>query len=166
MALSNILLLITVALRHKVIQSPNALTHLISFMSWRIWISQVTRVKQKVISASFLHLNLVESKLNCESKSWLPIGILLRALNCLVPWRIHRQNFLLTDKNLWIQTISRGKNWREVWIRHCRRFPHCQHEHFSRSRPLQCFYVFSRLTSCYRLLPGSYRRLHSTTLML
>ena len=143
---SNILILITVALWHKVTQSANALAHLISFMSWRISISQDTRVKQKVISASFEYLNLV------ESKSWLPTFRHITESthdNCLVPWRIHRQNFLLkpnVDKNLWIRTISRGENWREVWIRHCRRFP--QHEHFSRSRPLHCFYVFSRLTSC------------------
>ena len=143
---SNILILITVALWHKVTQSADALAHLISFMSWRIWISQDTRVKQKVISASFAYLNLV------ESKSWLPTFRHITESthdNCLVPWRIHRQNFLLkpnVDKNLWIRTISRGENWREVWIRHCRRFP--QHEHFSRSRPLHCFQVFSRLTSC------------------
>ena len=49
---SNILILITVALWHKVTQSADALAHLISFMSWRIWITQDTRVKQKVISAS------------------------------------------------------------------------------------------------------------------
>ena len=38
--------------------------------------------------------------------------------NCLVPWRIHRQNFLLKpneDKNLWIRTISRDENWRPAW---------------------------------------------------
>ena len=51
------------------------------------------------------------------------------------------------DKNLWIRTISRGENWREVWIRHCRRFP--QHEHFSRSRPL---HYFLRLFSSHVLL--------------
>ena len=69
---SNILTLITVALWHKVTRSADALAHLISFMSWRIWISQDTRVKQKVISASFDNLNLVESKLHELSKSGLP----------------------------------------------------------------------------------------------
>ena len=49
MGLSNILILMTVALRLKSTQSANAHAHL----SWRIWISQGTRVKQKVISASF-----------------------------------------------------------------------------------------------------------------
>ena len=145
---SNILILITLALWHKVTQSADALAHLISFMSWRIWISQDTRVKQKVISASFAHLNLAESKLNYQNRDYLPITESTHD-NCLVPWRILRQNFLLkpnVDKILWIQTISRGENWREFWIRHFRRFP--QHEHFSRSRPLHCFYVFSRLTSC------------------
>ena len=147
---SNIRILITVALCHKVTQSANALAHLISFMSWRIRISQDdTRVKQKVISASFAYLTLVEVKL---SKSWLPTFRHINESthdNCLVTWRLHQQNLLLkpsVDKNLWIRTISRGESWREVWIWHCRRFP--QHEHFSRSRPLHCFYVFSRLTSC------------------
>ena len=51
MALSNILILITVALL-KGKKSPNGLAHLISFMSWGIWISKDTRVNQKVISAS------------------------------------------------------------------------------------------------------------------
>ena len=148
---SNILILITVALWHKVTQSADALAHLISFMSWRIWISQDTRVKQKVISASFAYLNLVESKLNCQNRDYLPLGILLRVLMTIVWYhgeftdRIFYWSPTWT-KNLWIRTISRGENWREVWIRPCRRFP--QHEHFSRSRPLHCFHVFSRLTSC------------------
>ena len=77
---SNILILITVALWHKVTQSADALAHLISFMSWRIWISQDTRAKLKVISASFAYLNLVESKLNCQNRDYLPLRILLRVL--------------------------------------------------------------------------------------
>ena len=150
---SNILILITVALWHKVTQSADALAHLISFMSWRIWISQDTRVKQKVISASFAISKPcgveVELQVKIVITNPLPLVILLRALNCLVPWRIHRQNFCRkpnVDEYLWIRTISRGENCREVWIRPCRWFP--QHEHFSRSRPLHCFHVFSRLTSC------------------
>ena len=146
---SNILILITLALWHKVTQSADALAHLISFMSWRIWKSQDTRVKQKVISASFAYLNLSLTVVKL-SKSWLPSAYYWEhSWQLLVPWRVHRQNFLLkpnVDKNLWIRTISRGENWREVWIPHCRRFP--QHELFSRSRPLHCFYVFSRLTFC------------------
>ena len=65
----------------------------------------------------------VEVKL---SKSWLPTFRHITEStddNHLVPWRIHLQNFLLkpnVDKNLCIRTISRGDNWREVWIRHCR----------------------------------------------
>ena len=48
MALSKkFLILIKVALL-KGTQSPNALAHLISFMSWRIWISQDTLVNQKI----------------------------------------------------------------------------------------------------------------------
>ena len=81
---SNILILLTVALWHNVTQSADALAHLISFMSWRIWISQDTRVKQKVISASFAYLNLVESKLNCQNRDYLPLGILLRVLMTIV----------------------------------------------------------------------------------
>ena len=83
-------------------------------MSWRIWISQDTRVKQKVISAPLQDLNLVESSVN---------------------------------KYLLILTISRGENWREVWIRPCRRF--AQHEDFSKSRPLTDFtsFLVSRLVS-------------------
>ena len=149
---SNILILITVALWHKVTQSADALAHLISFISWRIWISQDKRVKQKVISASFAYLNLSLTEVKL-SKSWLPA---FRHItegthdNCLVPWRIHRQNFLLkpnTDKHLWIRISSESVEVRtDAWIRYCQRFP--QHEHFSRSRPLHCFYVFSRLTFC------------------
>ena len=84
---SNILISTTVALRHKVTQAANALAHLISFMSWQIWISQDTRVKQKVISASFAYLNLmryVESKLNCQNRDYLPLGILLRVFMTIV----------------------------------------------------------------------------------
>ena len=73
---SNILILNTVALWHKVTRSADAHAHLISFMSWRIWISQDTRVKQKVISGVGVKL----------PKSWLPtfIGILLRVLMTIV----------------------------------------------------------------------------------
>ena len=55
-----------------------------------------------------------------RSKSWLPTFRHITKSthdNCLVPWRIHRQNFLLkpnVDKNLWIRTISRSENWRDV----------------------------------------------------
>ena len=147
---SNILILITVALWHKVTQSADALAHLISFMSWRIWISQDTRVKQKVISASFAYLNLVESKLNCQNRDYLPLGILLRVLMTIVGTLENSSTEFSIEAQLGqkplIRRISRGENWREVWIRHCRRFP--QHEHFSRSRPLHSFYVFSRLKSC------------------
>ena len=82
-------------------------------------------------------------------------------LNCLVPWRIHRQNFLLKAQSgikfLSIWTISRGENWHKVWIRPCWRFP--QHKLFSRSRPHNVFTSFciSRLVS--RSLLCSYRRL-------
>ena len=61
--------------------------------------SQDTRVKQKVINASFAISKPcgVEVKLQVKIviTNPLPLVMLLRALNCLVPWRIHRQNFLL-----------------------------------------------------------------------
>ena len=79
---SNIVILITVALWHKVAQSADALAHFISFMSWQV--SQDTRVKQKVISAFFTYLNLVESKLNCRNRDYLPLGISLRVLMTIV----------------------------------------------------------------------------------
>ena len=73
----------------KVTRSADELAHLISFMSGRIWISQDTSVKQKVISASFAYLNLVESKLNCQNRDNLPLGISLRVLVTIV-W-YHRE---------------------------------------------------------------------------
>ena len=81
---SNILILITAALWHKVTQPADALAHLISFMSWRISISQDKRVKQKVIGASFAYLNLLESRLNCQNRDYPPLGILLRVLITIV----------------------------------------------------------------------------------
>ena len=149
---SNILILISIAVWHKVTQSADALVHLISFIHELTDLNITRYTRETESDKRILCISKpcgVEVKL---SKSWLPTFRHITESthdNCLVPWRIHRQNFLLkpnVDKNLWIRTISRGENWREVWIRHCRRFP--QHEHFSRSRPLHCFYFFSRLTSC------------------
>ena len=140
---SNMLILITVAL-YNGMKLHSQLMHL--HIWYHLWAHGFEYHK---IQACISKPCGVEFKL---SKSWLPAFRHITQSthdNCLVPWRIHRQNFLLkpnVDKNLWIRTISRGENWREVWIRPCRRFP--QHEHFSRSRPLHCFYVFSRLTSC------------------
>ena len=139
---SNILILITVVLLRKVTQSADALGHLISFMSWRIWISQDTRVKQKVISASFAYLNLVESKLNCQNRDYLPLGILLRVLMTIV-W-YHGE---FTDRIFyWSPTCTKTSEFEQsVKVRTDAksesgigelRFPHC--EHFSRSRPLHC----------------------------
>ena len=96
--LSNILILITVALL-KGKQSPNGLAHLISFMSWGIWISKDTRVNQKEISASLAISKPCGAEVKLQVKivitNPLPLVKLLRTLNCLVLWRIHRQNFLL-----------------------------------------------------------------------
>ena len=165
---SNILILITVALWHKVTQSADTLAHLISFMSWRIWISQDTRVKQKVISAS----SAVSKPCGVEVKLQVKIVI----TNPLSPSHITESTQLFgtvensptefsVESPTWIRTISRGDNWREDWIRLCRWFP--QHEHFSRSRPLQCFTsLFSSHVFLAGLLPCSYRRLHSTMLMM
>ena len=61
--------------------------------------SQDTRAKQKVISASFAISKPcgVEVKLQVKIviTNPLPLVILLRALICLVPRRIRRQDFLL-----------------------------------------------------------------------
>ena len=121
-------------------------------MSWRIWISHDTRVKQKVISAS----SAVSKPCGVEVKLQVKIVI----TNPLSPSHITESTQLFgtvensptefsVESPTWIRTISRGDNWREDWIRLCRWFP--QHEHFSRSRPLQCFHV-SFLVS--RLLSG------------
>ena len=151
---SNILILITVALWHKLTQAADALAHLISFkLIYELTDLNITRYTRETESDKrILFISKpcgVEVKL---SKSWLPTFRHITESthdNCLVTWRIHQQNLLLkpnVDKNLWIRTISRGENWREVSIRHRRRFP--QREHFSRSWLLHCFDVFSRFTSC------------------
>ena len=162
---SNILMLITVTLWLKVTQSEDALAHLISFMSWRIWISQHTRVKQKVISASFAYLNLVESKLNCQNRDYLPLGILLRVLMTIV-W-YHRE---CTDRIFyWSPTWTKTSEFEEsVEVRTdaksesgiVKGFPSMN---ISPSRdPYTVFtsFLVSRLVSCYY----SVLTLHSTTL--
>ena len=166
---SNILILITVALWHKVTQSADALAHLISFMSWRIWISQDTRVKQKVISASFAYLNLVESKLNCQNRDYLHLGILLRVLMTIV--RYHRE------------FTNRVFYWSLTWTKTCEFEQSIEVRTDAKSEsgivegfhsmnispgrdPYTVFtsFLVSHLVS--GLLPSSYRRLHSTTLMM
>ena len=83
---SNILILSTVALWHKVTQSADALAHF--DIIYELTDLNITRytciVKQKVINASFAYLNLVESKSNCQNRDYLPLGILLRALMTIV----------------------------------------------------------------------------------
>ena len=74
---------------------------------------------------------------------------LLRALNCLVPWKNQWQNFLLKAQLGQIPLNWNNHKRREVTQslnQHCQRFT--QHEHFSRSRPLHCFHISFRLTSC------------------
>ena len=73
-------------------------------MSWRIWISQDTRVKQKVISASFAYLNLVESKLNCQNRDYLPLGILLRVLMTIVSYHGEFTNRIFYWSPAWTKT--------------------------------------------------------------
>ena len=162
---SNILMLITVTLWLKVTQSEDALAHLISFMSWRIWILQDKRVKQKVISACFAYLNLSLTEVKL-SKSWLPTfrhNTESTHDNCLVPWRIHLQNFLLRpnvdkpsefEESVGVRTDAKS----ESGI--VKGFPSMN---ISPSRdPYTVFtsFLVSRLVSCYYPV----LTLHSTTL--
>ena len=145
---SNIVILITVALWHKVTQSAGALAHFISFMSWQV--SQDTRVKQKVISASFAYLNLVGSKLNCQNRDYLPLGISLRVLMTIV-W-YHGE---FTDRIFyWSPTWTKTSEFEQsVEVRTdvksesgiVEGFPSMN---ISPGRDPYCFYVFPRLTSC------------------
>ena len=68
-------------------------------MSWRTWISKDTRVNQKLISTSLAISKPcgIEVKLQVKIviSNPLPLVVLLRTLNCLVLWRIHRQNFFV-----------------------------------------------------------------------
>ena len=100
---SNILILITVALWHKVTQSADALAHLISFMSWRIWISQDTRVKQKVISA---YLNLTWS----QNRDYLPLGILLWVLMAIVWYHGEFTDRIFYWSSAWTKTSEFEKS--------------------------------------------------------
>ena len=134
-------------------------------MSWRIWISQDTRVKQKVISASFAYLNLVESKLNCQNRDYLPLGILLRVLMTIV-W-YHGE---FTDRIFyWSPTWTKTSEFEQsVEVRTDAKSESGIVEGFpsmniSPSRdPYTVFtsFLVSRLVSCYY----SVLTLHSTTL--
>ena len=171
MALSNILILITVALL-KGKQSPNGLAHLISFMSWGIWISKDTRVNQKEISASLAISKPcgVEVKLQVKIviTNPLPLVKLLRTLNCLVLWRIHRQNFFVESPT---STNTSGFE-HSVEVRTDAKsesglldgFPSMN---ISSGRdPYTVFTSFLVSWLVSGLLPCSYRRLHSTMLMM
>ena len=148
---SNIVILITVALWHKVKQSAEALAHFISFMSWQV--SQDTRVKQKVISASFAYLNLVESKLNCQSRDYLPLGISQRVLMTIV--RYHGE---FTDQSriiYWSPTWAKTSEFEQsVEVRIDAKSESGIVESFPSMNispgrdPLHCFYFFSRVMSC------------------
>ena len=100
-----------VPLWHKVTQSADALAHLTSFMSWRIWVSQDTRVKQKVISASFAYLNLVDLKLNCHNRDYLPLGILLRVLMTIVWYHGEFTNRIF----YWSPTRTKTSEFEQSW---------------------------------------------------
>ena len=171
MALSNILILITVALL-KGKKSPNGLAHLISFMSWGIWISKDTRVNQKVISASLAISKPcgVEVKLQVKIviTNPLPLVKLLRTLNCLVLWRIHRQNFFVEsptstntsgfEHSVEVRTDAKSESGLVDG------FPSMN---ISSGRdPYTVFTSFLVSWLVSGLLPCSYRRLHSTMLMM
>ena len=168
---SNILILITVALWHKVTQSADALAHLISFMSWRIWISQDTRVKQKVISASFTIPKPCGVQVKLQVKivitNPLPLVILLRQLNCLVPWRIHRQ--FSVESPTWTNTSGFEHS---VEVRTDAKSESSLVDGFPSMNispgrhPYTVFTSFLVSWLVSGLLPCSYRRLHSTMLMM
>ena len=154
MALSNILILITVALL-KGKKSPNGLAHLISFMSWGIWISKDTRVNQKEISAS-----LAISK-PCRVEVKLQVKIVItNPLPC--PSHITESTQLFgtmenspTEFSVESPTSTNTSGFEHsVEVRTDEKsetglvdgFPSMNI--FSTSRPLHCFHVFSCLTSC------------------
>jgi len=90
-------------------------------MNWRIWISQDTCLKQKVMSASFA----ISKPCGVEAKLQVKIVI-------TNPWSYYWEHSIVCyhvefnnrifyskptlDKYLWIQTISRGEKWHKVWI--------------------------------------------------
>ena len=97
------------------------------------------------------------------------IMILLRALNCLVPWRIHRQNFLLKAQR---GQIPLDSNSHSVEVRPDTKsesglvdgFPSMNISPARDTCTVFISFIISRLVS--GLLPCSYRRLHSTMLMM
>lgn len=98
---SNILILISVAVWHKVTQSADALAHLISFI-FELTDLNITRYTRETESDKRMSKPNLESELNCQNRDFRHITESTHD-NCLVPWRIHRQNFLLkpnVDKNL------------------------------------------------------------------
>ena len=170
---SNILILITVALWHKVTQSADALAHLISFMSWRIWISQDTRVKQKVISASFAISKPcgVEVKLQVKIVTTIP----------LPPSHITESTQLFgTMENSPTEFSVESPTWTNTSgfeqsvevITDARTESGLVHGFPSMNispglDPYNVFTsLFSSLVFLEGLLPCSYRRLHSTMLMM
>ena len=72
----NILILINVALRHKVTQPANALAHLMSYLN----ITRYTRETESDKRILCISKPDLESELNCQNRDYLPLGILLRVL--------------------------------------------------------------------------------------
>ena len=76
---SNILILISVAVWHKVTQSADALAHLISFI-YELTDLNITRYTRETESDKRISKPNLESELNCQNRDYLPLGILLRVL--------------------------------------------------------------------------------------
>ena len=129
-------------------------------------------MKQKVVSASFAISKPcgVEVKLQVKIviTNPLPLVVLLRTLNCLVLWRIHRQNCFVEsptstntsgfEHSVEVRTDAKSESGLVDG------FPSMN---ISPGRdPYTVFtsFLVSRLVS--GLLPCSYRRLHSTMLMM
>ena len=72
---SNILILITVALWHKVTQSADALAHLISFkLIYELPDLNITRYTRETESDKRIYKLNLESELNCQNRDYLPLG--------------------------------------------------------------------------------------------
>ena len=80
---SNILILISVAVWHKVTQSADALAHLISFI-YELTDLNITRYTRETESDKRISKPNLESELNCQNRDYLPLGILLRVLMTIV----------------------------------------------------------------------------------
>ena len=73
---SNILILISIAVWHKVTQSADALVHLISFIH-ELTDLNITRYTRETESDKRISKPNLESELNCQNRDYLPLGIFI-----------------------------------------------------------------------------------------